>query len=47
MNEETKEAEEREDARKFILNALADGLSPCEILDELSSFFDGDLCDLF
>ena len=41
------ELEEREDARDFILSGLDAGRSPDEILDELTSFFDGDPTDLF
>lgn len=40
------EREEREDARDFILSGLEAGRSPDEILDELTSFFDGDPTDL-
>lgn len=40
------EREEREDARDFILSSLDAGRSADEILDELTTFFDGDPTDL-
>ena len=39
--------EEQEDAKRFILDSIADGVGPLQILDELSSFYDGDIFDLF
>ena len=39
--------EEEEDAQRFILVSVADGVGPLQILDELSSFYDGDIFDLF
>lgn len=39
--------EERDDARRFILDSIDSGSEPMSILDELGSFYDGDLCDLF
>lgn len=52
-NEMTKEErdeirrEEREDARRFILDSIDSGRDPMSILDELASFYDGDPCELF
>ena len=41
------EAEARARAREFILSAIDEGRSAVEILDELTSFYDGDPTDLF
>lgn len=41
------EAEARARAREFILSAIDEGRSAEDILDELTSFYDGDPCDLF
>ncbi len=41
------EAEARAQARRFILDAIDEGRSPIEILDELTTFYDSDPCDLF
>jgi hypothetical protein len=41
------EAEARARAREFILSAIDEGRSAIEILDELTTFYDGDPCDLF
>lgn len=52
-NEMTKEErdeirrEEREDARRFILDGIDAEVPPMQLLDELASFYDGDPCDLF
>lgn len=43
--ETTLEEEIREDARNFILDNL--DRNPIDVLDELSTFFDGDICELF
>lgn len=40
------EAEARARARAFVLEAIDEGRSPEDILDELTTFFDGDVCDL-
>lgn len=45
MTEE--ERESREDARQFILDGIDSGADPVDILNELSSFYDGDIVDLF
>lgn len=45
MTEE--ERESREDARRFILDGIDAGEDPVDILNELSSFYDGDIIDLF
>ena len=37
----------REDARRFILDSAIAGVPPVQILDELASFYDGDIMDLF
>lgn len=50
MPQETNEgytAEERQYARDFILNGIAAERDPADILDELSTFYDGDPTDLF
>ena len=36
----------REDARRFILDSAQAGVPAIEILDELASFYDGDIMDL-
>ena len=36
----------REDARRFILDSAIAGVPPVQILDELASFYDGDIMDL-
>ena len=41
------EAEARARAREFILDAIDEGRSAEDILDELTSFYDGDPTDLF
>lgn len=41
------EAEARARARAFVLAAIDEGRSPEDILDELTTFFDGDPTDLF
>ena len=41
------EREEREDAKRFILEGIDAGEDPVDILNDLSSFFDGDIVDLF
>lgn len=41
------EIEEREDAKRYILENLVAGTDPMDILNDLSSFFDGDIIDLF
>ena len=46
-NPKSEETERRDEARQFILDAIEDGASPFEILDELGTFFDGDPCELF
>lgn len=38
--------QEREDARRFILDSVYNGVDPVQILDELSTFYDGDPIDL-
>ena len=45
MTEEEMEA--REDARRFILDSIDAGVDVVTILDDLSSFYDGDPIDLF
>ena len=40
------EREEREDARNFIWESVCAGVPAEQILDELTSFFDGDIVDL-
>lgn len=40
-------SEARIRAQDFILAAIEEGRSPEDILDELSGFYDGDVCDLF
>ena len=47
--EERRQFEEdvREDARKFILDSLDAGAPALQILDDLASFYDGDIVDLF
>lgn len=37
----------REDARRFILDSIDAGVPAIQILDELASFYDGDIIDLF
>jgi hypothetical protein len=37
----------REDARRFILDSAVAGVPPMQILDELASFYDGDIIDPF
>ena len=37
----------REDARRFIFDSAVAGVPPLQILDELASFYDGDIMDLF
>ena len=44
---EQAEREEREDARRFILDGIDAEVPPMQLLDELASFYDGDPCDLF
>lgn len=41
------EREEREDAKRYILENLDAGVDPIDILNDLSSFYDGDIVDLF
>lgn len=41
------EIEEREDAKHYILENLVAGTDPIDILNDLSSFYDGDIVDLF
>ena len=41
-----REREEREDARNFILDSVCAGVPAEQILDELTTFFDGDIVDL-
>lgn len=41
------EEEIREDARQFILDSIDAGVDVPTILNDLSSFYDGDLIDLF
>lgn len=36
-----------EDARQFILDGIDAEVPAMQLLDELASFYDGDLCDLF
>lgn len=45
--EEREESEARAEARAFILSAIERGWGAEDILDELTSFFDGDPLDLF
>ena len=42
-----KQEEERADARHFIMENIEAGTSPMDILDDLASFYDGDITDLF
>lgn len=44
---DTDEESPREHARRFILEAIDEGRSAEDILDEVTTFFDGDICDLF
>ena len=37
----------KSDARQFILDGIDAGVDPVDILNELSSFYDGDIIDLF
>ena len=37
----------KEDARQFILDGIDADVPAMQLLDELASFYDGDLCDLF
>ena len=46
-SDNTENAEARREAREYIMDGIANGDDPWEILDGLSSFWDGDLCDLF
>lgn len=41
------EREEREDTKRYILENISAGTDPIDILNDLSSFFDGDIIDLF
>ena len=41
------EMEAREDARRFILDSIDAGVDVATILNDLSSFYDGDPIDLF
>lgn len=41
------EREEREDAKRYILENISAGTDPIDILNDLSSFYDGDIIDLF
>lgn len=41
------EREERDYARRFVLDNIVAGSEPEDILDGLTSFYDGDPCDLF
>lgn len=41
------EIEEREDAKRYILENISAGTDPIDILNDLSSFYDGDIVDLF
>ena len=41
------EIEEREDAKRYILENISAGTDPMDILNNLSSFYDGDIMDLF
>lgn len=45
MTKEEREA--REDARQFILDSIDAGVDVATILNDLSSFYDGDPIDLF
>lgn len=41
------EREERDYARRFVIENIVAGSEPDDILDGLTSFYDGDPCDLF
>lgn len=41
------EREEREDVKRYILENISAGTDPIDILNDLSSFYDGDIVDLF
>ena len=41
------EIEEREDVKRYILENIRAGTDPIDILNDLSSFYDGDIVDLF
>ena len=41
------EREEREDVKRYILENIDAGTDPVDILNDLSSFYDGDIVDLF
>lgn len=44
---DTIQREIEEDARQFILDGIDANVPPMQLLDELASFYDGDLFELF
>jgi hypothetical protein len=44
---DTIQREIEEDARQFILDGIDAEVPPMQLLDELASFYDGDLFELF
>ena len=46
QTEEQRRQAIRDDARRFILEGAAAGVDPWQLLDELATFYDGDIIDL-
>ena len=44
--EERRHQEIRDDARRFLLEGAQAGVDPWTLLDELTTFYDGDIVDL-